>query len=518
MGHPVNSDRSRLAPRIWDLDAVVFDMDGVITDTARAHATCWARTFDEYLGERTASSGEPFEPFSEDDYLKYVDGKPRYDGVRSFLESRGIVLPEGTPNDSLDAKTVCGIGNRKNAAFLRFLQEDGADPYPTTVRLVEALHNRGIATAVITSSRNSEEVLRGAGVRHLFPVKVDGVDSDELGLTGKPMPDIFLEAARRLGVDPGRAAVVEDALSGVEAGRSGGFALVIGVNRAGQAAELEAKGADLVVSDLGELLPAPSFVDQLPDAMEGVSNADGQRLAVFLDYDGTLTPIVAHPSEAVLSDAMRGQLARLADLCPVAVISGRDRADVESMVGLAGIYYAGSHGFDISRPDGGHEEHGAEFRPALHAAADGLEQRISTVDGSWVERKRYAVAVHYRQSAAEAEALIRTATEEVAAAHPELRLAGGKKIFELRPDIDWDKGLAVLHLLEVMGLDGDDVTVLYIGDDETDEDVFRILAQGDRGIGIVVGTEHRETMADYALGDPDQVMEFLRLLADREGG
>ena len=138
LGPPVSSDRSRPALRIWDLDAVVFDMDGVITDTARAHATCWARTFDVYLEERTARSGEPFEPFSEDDYLKYVDGKPRYDGVRSFLESRGIVLPEGTPNDSVDAETVCGIGNRKNARFLTVLQEDGADAYPTTVSLVES--------------------------------------------------------------------------------------------------------------------------------------------------------------------------------------------------------------------------------------------------------------------------------------------------------------------------------------------------------------------------------------------
>jgi alpha,alpha-trehalase len=240
-------------------------------------------------------------------------------------------------------------------------------------------------------------------------------------------------------------------------------------------------------------------------------------LAVFLDYDGTLTPIVALPSQAVLSNATRGQLARLAAVYPAAVISGRDRADVEAMVGLAGIYYAGSHGFDISRPDGGHEERGAEFRPALEAAADELEQRISTIDGSWVERKRYAVAVHFRQSAAEAEALIRTAIEEVAAAHPELRLAGGKKIFELRPDIEWDKGKALLHLLGVMGLDGNDVTALYIGDDETDEDAFRVLAE-DRGIGIVVVTEHRETMADYALNDPEQVVEFLRLLADREGG
>jgi alpha,alpha-trehalase len=289
------------------------------------------------------------------------------------------------------------------------------------------------------------------------------------------------------------------------------------VDRAGQAAELEAKGADLVISDLGELLPAPAYVDQLPDAMEGVGIPEGRRLAVFLDYDGTLTPIVAHPSQAVLSGATRSQLARLAAVCSVAVISGRDRADVESMVGLAGIYYAGNHGFDISRPDGGHEEHGGEFRPALEAAADELEQRISTLDGSWVERKRYAVAVHFRQSGTEAETMIRTAAEDVVAGHPELRLAGGKKIFELRPDIEWGKGLALLHLLGLMGLDGNDVTALCIGDDETDEDAVRILAGG-RGIGIVVGTEHRETMAEFALDDPDQVMEFLGRLADREGG
>jgi alpha,alpha-trehalase len=266
------------------------------------------------------------------------------------------------------------------------------------------------------------------------------------------------------------------------------------------------------------MLPSSSsYVDWLPDATVGVSIPDGQRLAVFLDYDGTLTPIVTHPSQAVLSAATRSQLGRLAAVCPVAVISGRDRADVESMVGLSGIYYAGSHGFDISCPDGRREEHGTSFRPALEAAANELERRIAPIEGSWVERKRYAVAVHHRQSTEEAEPMIRAAIEEVAAAHLGLRLAGGKKIFELRPDIEWDKGLALLHLLRLMGLDANDVTALYIGDDETDEDVFRILAEN-RGIGIVVGTEHRQTMADFALEGPDKVAEFLRRLADREGG
>ena len=198
----------------------------------RSHAESWAALFNEYLATRPETQN----PFTEEDYLKYVDGKPRYDGVGSFLESRGIELPEGTPEDPPERETVCGLGNRKN------------------VRLVEELHRRGVPVAVITSSRNACEVLRSAAVDDLFGVKVDGNDSAKLGLAGKPMPDIFLEAARRLGVAPERTAVVEDALSGVEAGRRGEFGLVVRVDRGGQAAELVANGADMVVSDLGELL------------------------------------------------------------------------------------------------------------------------------------------------------------------------------------------------------------------------------------------------------------------------
>lgn len=234
----------------WNMSAVVFDMDGVITDTARSHAESWAALFNEYLATRPETQN----PFTEEDYLKYVDGKPRYDGVGSFLESRGIELPEGTPEDPPERETVCGLGNRKNVHFLERLYLGGADAYPSSVRLVEELHRRGVPVAVITSSRNASEVLRSAGVDDLFGVKVDGNDSAKLGLAGKPMPDIFLEAARRLGVAPERTAVVEDALSGVEAGRRGEFGLIVGVDRGGQAAELVANGADMVVSDLGELL------------------------------------------------------------------------------------------------------------------------------------------------------------------------------------------------------------------------------------------------------------------------
>jgi len=240
--------------RFWGMSAVVFDMDGVVTDTARFHAIAWEEMFNDYLATRAETLGEPLRPFTEDDYLRFVDGKPRYDGVRSFLQSRGITLCEGTPDDPPNMETTCGLGNRKNHRFLAALQEGGIHAYPSTVRLAKELQERGVAIAVITSSRNSDEVLGSAGVRDLFAVKVDGNDCATLGLAGKPMPDIFLEAARRLGVTPQRAAVVEDAIAGVEAGRRGGFGLVVGVDRSGRAGELSASGADIVVTDLGELL------------------------------------------------------------------------------------------------------------------------------------------------------------------------------------------------------------------------------------------------------------------------
>ena len=235
------------------IDAVIFDMDGVVTDTASTHAAAWKRVFDGYLGERARRMDERFRPFEEDDYRRYVDGKPRYDAVRDFLASRGIALPEGDPTDPPDRETVCGLGNRKDAYFLAQLREQGAQAYPGTVALVRQLAARGVRTAIISASRNLTEVLDAAGVGDLFQVEVDGLDAERLGLAGKPDPAVFLEAARRLRVEPARAAIVEDALAGVEAGRRGGFALVVGVDRTGHPDALRAAGADVVVSDLDAL-------------------------------------------------------------------------------------------------------------------------------------------------------------------------------------------------------------------------------------------------------------------------
>lgn len=234
-------------------DAVLFDLDGVITDTAAVHAAAWKQLFDEYLARRPSQPGEDHRPFTGDDYRRFVDGKPRYDGVASFLESRGISLPRGTPDDSDDTETVCGLGNRKDRLFSGRLDKEGVEAFGSTVELVHRLQAAGVGTAVFSASRNCRRVLDAAELGDLFPVRVDGEVAAALGLPGKPDPAVLLEAARRLGADPGRTVVVEDAEAGVEAGRRGGFALVVGVDRVGHAARLREKGADVVVTDLSEV-------------------------------------------------------------------------------------------------------------------------------------------------------------------------------------------------------------------------------------------------------------------------
>jgi beta-phosphoglucomutase family hydrolase len=239
---------------IGRVDGVIFDMDGVVTDTAKVHAGAWKQMFDEYLRQRTEGTDEAFVPFdSGKDYLLYVDGKSRYDGARAFLDSRHISLPFGTPQDPPEAQTVSGLANRKDKYFMKQLETGGADAYTSTIRLVSELQKRGLGIAIISASRNMKEVLHAADVADLFDEKVDGRDAAELGLRGKPDPAVFLEAAKRLGVHPSRAVVVEDALAGVEAARRGGFGLVIGVDRVGQAEALRNAGADVVVKDLAEV-------------------------------------------------------------------------------------------------------------------------------------------------------------------------------------------------------------------------------------------------------------------------
>lgn len=247
MRHPITRDR---------YEAVLFDMDGVITDTVSIHATCWKTMFDEFLQKWAMRNAEPFRPFDVvTDYKLQVDGKPRYQGVRDFLTSRGIVLPEGTPEDPPAAETICGLGNRKNELVNDLLASTAVEAYAGTVAFLRYLRRMTIKTAVVTSSQNCQAVLQAAKVDDLFDARVDGDVLIEQGLAGKPAPDSFLKAAEMLGVMPERAAVIEDAIAGVRAAAQGGFGLVIGVARKGNAEELKAHGAHMVVNDLAELLP-----------------------------------------------------------------------------------------------------------------------------------------------------------------------------------------------------------------------------------------------------------------------
>lgn len=235
--------------------ALLFDLDGVLTQTAKVHAAAWKQMFDEYLQGRASQRGEQFVPFDEvADYDEYVDGKPRYDGVRSFLESRGIDLPQGTPDDPPSAETVDGLGNRKNEIVQKLIHDHGVDPYEGSVRYVHAAREAGMPRAVVSSSTNAHEVLKAAGYDGMFDTIVDGRSVERDHLAGKPAPDTFLEGARKLGVEPAAAAVFEDALAGVQAGRAGHFGFVVGVDRVGQADGLRQHGADVVVKDLAELL------------------------------------------------------------------------------------------------------------------------------------------------------------------------------------------------------------------------------------------------------------------------
>lgn len=233
--------------------AALFDLDGVVTPTAEVHMRAWSRMFNDFLADQA--------PYTDDDYFAYVDGRPRYDGVRAFLESRSITLPEGDPSDAPTANTVCGLGNRKNDAFMRVLTEDGVAAYPGSLRLLEVLRGQGLPMAIVSSSRNAPAVLEAAGITEFFTTIVHGGIAAEQDLAGKPAPDTYLYAARVLEVPVDRAVVLEDAVSGVRAGAAGSFGLVIGVDRGAGEKALRGAGADVVVTDLDQLVPTDAATD-----------------------------------------------------------------------------------------------------------------------------------------------------------------------------------------------------------------------------------------------------------------
>ncbi len=498
------------------LDGAIFDLDGVITLTASVHAAAWARVFDEFLRRRAEAGGAAFRRFTPEDYRRHVDGRPRYDGVAAFLASRGIDLPRGDPADPPEAETICGIGNRKNVQFRKVLDTDGVTVAPGVAALLRRLRQRGLRLALVSGSRNARHVLAAAGLTEAFDTILDGADAARRGLAGKPAPATFLAAAREIGILPARAMVLEDAASGVEAGRGGGFGLVVGVGGSERVQELRRAGADVVVPGLGALAFGRDTTDlpPMPTRRDAVAaHVAGRRPAVMLGDDGALAAIAAGAGLGTLPERMRTSMRRLSRRCSVAVVSGRDRADLERLVGIDSLVYAGSHGSDIAGPGGLRIKEGeaAEEARMLDRAAAQLQAALAPVEGATVERRWLAVAVDVRQVAPVAMARVEDEVERVVAEVAGLVTRRGTLI-ELRFDAARDKGRAVMRILEAMQLDRPEVLPIYIGGDVTDEAAFRVLAT--RGIGIVVGLEGRITAAHYRLEGARDVERLLETLAE----
>ncbi len=500
-----------LAP-VRGLDGFVIDLDGVITRASALYAAAWKRLIDELLAAE--AGGRMFKPYDVTvDFRSFFAGQPREDALRGFLERRGLGVEAGVPGDTADRRTLHGLLRRMDVYFQAALAEDGLEIFPSSIEFVELAREQGLKLAAISSGGSALHILEAAGINVNFEVVIGDEDREALGLQGKPDPAFFLEAVRRLGIAPARAGLIEDDEAGVTAGRAAGFGLVIGVNRAGRDKALMAAGADLVVGDLSELLPGGGPPSALL-AMNAVETAlRGRRPILFLDYDGTVTPIVDRPEDAVLSGPMRTTIATLSKHILVAFISGRMKDEVRGLVGLDNVFYAGSHGYEIEGPGGVSyiQEDGARLRPMMSEAAAHLKTEIGGLPGVLIEDKSFAVAIHYRLVKDDDYAAVETAVQEMGRLYPDLYVAGGKKVFELRPRIDWHKGKALDYLLDALDMTGPDVLPFYIGDDVTDQDAFEAL--DGKGIAILVSEHPLPTAARFRLRDPAEVQVFLDHLA-----
>ncbi len=502
------------------IDALIFDLDGVITQTRKTHKKAWKAMFDRFFEKHHQEQTS----MTEKDYQIYIDGKPRYQGVESFLLSRNIELPFGKPADEPGFDTVCALGNIKNKVFNEILEKEGVEIYEDALQKLREWRNNGIKTAIVSSSKNCKKIIEVAGIDDLFDTRVDGLVSVKIGLKGKPDPDIFTEAARRLGARAENSVVFEDATSGVQAGQRGFFGLVVGVNRFDNKEALLENGADITIDSFADIdLNDQAIVEEyfsrqgepiFPGESKIFDILNQKKPAIFLDYDGTLSPIVPRPEDAVISIEMKQTLKKLAEVFIVAIVTGRDKEDVENLVGLDELVYAGSHGYIITGPGGLHMEHpdSEKIIPRLDEIEEEVGKKLKeTTEGTQLDRKRYAIGIHYRNARPEDEEVVLNLVDEILQKYPGHKKGKGKKIVEIKPDIDWHKGKAVNWILDALDLTGkDDIIPMFIGDDITDEDGFKVLKN--KGIGILVGGHGQKTHAQYALKNVYQVRVFFNRL------
>lgn len=500
------------------ISAVIFNLDGVVTQTNEIHAAAWKELFDAFMLQQTAQDGEDLSPFHTDlDYRRYLEGRPRHLGIKHFLSARHIELPMGEPMDPSSKKTICGLGNRKNLIFSELIEKQGVQVYGCAIALIHRLRSEGFKTAFVSASMHCGMILEKAGISELFDAQIDGIEAERLELDGKPDPYTLLEVARFLEMEPENIAVIEDSVIGVTAGSRGRFGLVIGIDDGERQQLMREHGADYVLRDLCSVhVEGASDDDQFsPPVLEDwdmiTDRLAGKQPALFLDYGGTLTPPIHEPEDAELSKKMHRALRKIAPLIPVTIVSGRDVEELSRLVGLPELIYAGSHGMEIRGPDMHLElPDGIDVLGDLDKAMEDLSKQLADIPGVSIERNRFAIVVHYKKADTLNAAYAEAAVEQVQRQLQSLRKTGGKEVFELLPNIDWDKGRAVNWLLAELGLDGSDHLPLYFGDDITDEDAFRSVRGA--GIGVLVANRPQPSMATYRVSDSRKVLAILQHL------
>jgi alpha,alpha-trehalase len=503
------------------IDTIILDLDGVITDTASLHEQAWKQTFDALLQELSQKTDQPFHPFTHNDYLEHLDGKPRFQGAQDFLHSRDIDLPAGYHDDPSGFYTISSIANHKDWLYFQFIDTQGVSVFPDARTMLIKWKIQGFKLALISSSKSCRYITDRAGLSAVFDTIVDGNDLITMKIKGKPHPDMLLYAAEKTGMSYARTAIIEDAVSGIEAGKKGNFAIIIGVARTGSAQLLLDNGADRVVFSLKELSVQPPLrnISEIPSfngLMEDFfPTIPLKKCTIFLDYDGTLTPIVRRPEDAKLPSQSKDMLEQLSKKFTVGIISGRDRTEIQSLVNISSLYYAGNHGFDIAGPGNCSFIHPSAkiVQPYLSRAELYISESLSSINGILIERKQFSIAVHYRLVNPADVEMIRKELALICDVIKGLKISSGKKVFELQPDIEWNKGTAVLWLIEklypIASL-SPNTTFVYIGDDITDEDAFREIA--DIGISILVGSHGSMTSAKYHLDSVAQVYNLIEML------
>lgn len=501
------------------LQAVVVDMSEVLIRTAAINKAAWEMVFNRFFELNNLQHS-----FAAEDYHTWFEGSPKFDRVRDFLSSRGLTLPFGHQSDHAGYESICSLEKKRSKEFSHLLREGQLHVYEKAVESLKLWKEKGLKTALVSSDENFRKVFRSSAFTDLFDVLIDGHSTRKMGLKEKPEADLYKKAARKLDLEPESCILIDDSIPGMQAGSKANFGLVVGINRRNNRKMLSENGADLVIDHFDELdlfndpqIEAWFETPIAPFASEYVKigKAVFDRIPVlFLDYDGTLTPIVQHPEDAVISEEMKEVLKECAVRLKVAAVSGRDMDDLKSRINIPDLIYAGSHGFRISGPDGLYMEHEKtrEILPELDAMEDKLNRVFEgKAKGVKIERKRYAIAVHYRNAGEEEVPLIRETVYGTVEGSDTLKIGEGKKIYEIKPALDWHKGKAVLWILDKLGMtDREKYIPIYIGDDVTDEDAYKALKGW--GIGIQVGPGAMPTEAEYRLKNIYQVRLFIKEL------